>query len=189
MNSFDGPRICLRPPRPDDAAGRLALGHDSEIIRMFGGDTGRPLPPLTAPEVASWLEGLRAHPHAWIVEHEGRLLGEVRLDGLNQRDARARLAIGFYNPAKLGIGLGRETVGLILAHAFGALELHRVDLRVLAYNTRAIRCYASCGFVVEGRERDAALVDGVWYDDVIMAILAPEFRARLSVNRYPLPYA
>ena len=31
--------------------------------------------------------------------------------------------------------------------AFGILGLHRIDLRVLAYNTRAISCYRRCGFV------------------------------------------
>ena len=173
-------RPILRRPHPDDAGARLALGRDPGIVRMFGGDTRRPLPPLTAREVDRWLEGLRAHPHAWIVEHAGRLLGEARLDGLDERDGRARLAIGFYDPAKLGIGLGREAVRLVLAHAFDVLGLHRVDLRVLAYNVRAIRCYESCGFVVEGREREAALVDGIRSDDVIMSILAPEFRAQRS---------
>jgi RimJ/RimL family protein N-acetyltransferase len=29
-------------------------------------------------------------------------------------------------------------------------------LRVVAYNTRAIRCYLACGFVVEGRMRKSA---------------------------------
>jgi RimJ/RimL family protein N-acetyltransferase len=126
-------RIRLRQPRPEDAGARLALGRDPEIVRrMFGGDTSRPLPPLAAREVDRWLEGLRAHPHAWIVEHADQLLGEVRLDGLDERDGRARLAIGFYDPTKLGIGLGQETVRLVLAHAFEVLGLHRIDLRVLA---------------------------------------------------------
>jgi hypothetical protein len=54
------------------------------------------------------------------------------------------------------------------------------DLRALACNVRAIHCYESCGFVVEGREREATLVDGFRHDDVIVGILAPEFRARRS---------
>jgi hypothetical protein len=32
--------------------------------------------------------------------------------------------------------------------------------------------------VVEGRERESALVDGVWYDDVMMGLLAHEFHPR-----------
>jgi hypothetical protein len=39
----------------------------------------------------------------------------------------------------------------------------------------AIRAYQKCGFVVEGREREAAFVDGDWYDDVMMAILDQEY--------------
>lgn len=169
--------VRLRQPCPGDVEARLALGRDPGIVRMFGGDTARPLPPLSMDEVARWLEGLRAHPHAWIVEHEGRLLGEARLDGLNEQDRRARLAVGLYDSARLGMGLGRESVRLVLVQAFDVLGLHRVDLRVLAYNLRAIRCYERCGFVVEGREREAALVDGARHDDLIMGILAREFRA------------
>lgn len=171
-----GPRVTLRPPRPEDAGERLALGRDAGIVRMFGGEAEGPLPALSAAEAERWLKGLTAHPLAWVVEHEGRLLGEIRLDGLNRQDARACLAIGFFDPDRLGQGLGREAVRLLLGHAFGALRLHRVDLRVLEYNLRAIRCYRACGFVEEGREREAALVSGRRHDDVIMSILAREFR-------------
>ena len=62
-----------------------------------------------------------------------------------------------------------------MRHAFDDLGLRRVDLRVLAYNERAIRCYLSCGFVEEGRERESALVDGERYDDLIMGVLAHEY--------------
>ncbi len=109
-------------------------------MRMFGADaTG--WPPLTEAGARRWVKDITAHPYAWVVDHEGQLLGQVRLDALDQRDARARLAIGLYDPGKLGKGLGREAIRLALAHAFGALGLHRVSLRVVAYNTRAIRCY------------------------------------------------
>ncbi len=169
-----GPRVVLRPPRPEDTAGRLALGNDPEIMRMFGADPAN-LQPLAEADAARWVEGLAGHPYAWVVEHEGRLLGEARLDGVDPHDKRARLAVGFYDTAKLGIGLGRQAVRLVLAHAFGPLGLHRISLRVVAYNERAIRCYRACGFVVEGLEREAAFVGGEWHDDVIMGVLAREF--------------
>ena len=144
-------------------------------MRMFGTDATE-WPPLTEAGATRWVEDITAHPHAWVVEHEGRLLGQVRLDALDQHDARARLAIGLYDPGKLGKGLGREAVRLVLAHAFDVLGLHRVSLRVVAYNTRAIRCYSACGFVVEGREREAASVGGERHDDIMMGVLAREFR-------------
>ncbi|MCY1382901.1 hypothetical protein D9M69_709710 [compost metagenome] len=64
-----------------------------------------------------------------------------------------------------------------MGHAFGELALHRVSLRVLAFNERAIASYRKCGFSIEGREREAALVDGEWRDDIMMGILAHECSA------------
>ncbi len=69
-------------------------------------------------------------------------------------------------------------IRLVLAHAFGEMGLHRVDLRVLEFNTRAIRCYQSCGFIEEGRERQSAFIGGEYYDDVMMGVLAHEFASR-----------
>ncbi|MBI3196518.1 MAG: GNAT family N-acetyltransferase [Rhodospirillales bacterium] len=175
MPTLSGSGLTLRPPRDDDVQGRLALGNPPEVMRMFGADPGA-IPPLTLEAARKWVERLATHPHAWVIEHEGRFLGEIRLDDLDNHDRRARLAVGFYDARKLGRGLGRKAVHLLLTHAFGSLALHRVSLRVIAYNERAIRCYLSCGFKEEGRERDAAFVAGQWHDDVIMGVLAQELR-------------
>ena len=66
---------------------------------------------------------------------------------------------------------------LLLGYAFVALGLHRVSLRVIAYNERAIRCYLACGFREEGHERESAFVAGQWHDEVIMGVLASDFSA------------
>jgi [ribosomal protein S5]-alanine N-acetyltransferase len=172
--TLSGKSVTLRAPKPGDVADRLALGRAPEVMRMFGVDSSV-LPRLTEGAAKRWIDSLAAHPHAWVVEHEGRLLGEIRLDDLDEHDRRARLAVGLYDPAKLGVGLGREAIRLVLKHAFENLGLHRVSLRVVDYNILAIRCYRACGFVEEGREREAASVAGEWRDDVIMGLLAREF--------------
>lgn len=172
---LEGNRVRLRPFRQSDVAGRLVLGRSPEIVRSFGGDP-EALPPFGEDEAQAWVKRNLAHPLCWAVEVEGCLLGELRLDGLDRHDRRARLAIGLYDFSQLGKGLGREAIRLILSHAFGRLGLNRVDLRVLEYNERAIRCYRACGFVEEGRERESARVGEAWYDDVIMGVLAREYR-------------
>lgn len=172
-----GPRVRLRPFRHSDVAGRLALGRSPEIVHCFGGNPDG-LPPYVESDAQSWVERNIEHPLCWAVEVDGRLLGEARLDGLDLHDCRARLATGLYDVSQLGNGLGRELIKLILSHAFGTMGLHRVDLRVLAFNQRAIRCYRSCGFVEEGREREAARIGDVWYDDVIMGLLAAEYQTK-----------
>ena len=85
------------------------------------------------------------------------------------------VAIGLLDPAVLGQGLGTEALRLIAAHGFGTMKLHRLALRVLDFNERAIAAYGKVGFVIEGRERQTALIDGQWHDDVMMGMLAHEF--------------
>lgn len=171
---LQGPRITLRPPRPDDVKGRMALGRDPEVARMFGAILPGPLP-VTEEEAADWLDHLALQEHGWMIELDGRLIGSVFLHGFDPVDRRARLALGILAGDCLGQGLGREVVRLVLGQAFGALGLHRVDVRVLDFNERARRCYLACGFVEEGRERQSARVGETWHDDIIMGVLAQEF--------------
>ena len=169
-----GARVRLRPPHPDDVKGRVALGRDPEIARMFGAILPGPLP-VTEEEAADWLDHLALQEHGWMIEIDGRLIGSVFLHGFDPVDSRARLALGILARDCLGQGLGREVVRLVLAHAFGPLGLHRVDVRVLDFNDRARRCYLACGFAEEGRERQSARVGDKWHDEIIMGVLAAEF--------------
>ncbi len=170
-----GRNITLRKARPEDADARLALGSDPHIHEMFGGSR-ETLAPITTPDAAAWVRHLAEHPFAWVIEHRVPI-GEIRLDRLDKQDRRASLAIGIFDPTSLGKGLGTEAIRLILDFAFRTLKLHRISIRVLAYNTRAIRAYQKCGFVIEGREREAGLVNGQWHDDIIMGLLEHEFVA------------
>ena len=168
-----GRRVTLRRPREDDFQARLRLGTDAEIFRMYGGNLSD-LCPMTEDVAKQWVQRLLDQDYAWIVE-TGSLIGEIRLDRVDLRDRRASLAIGIEDASQLGKGLGTEAILLVLGYAFDVLKLHRISVRVVDYNIRAIRAYQKCGFVVEGREREAAFVDGIWHDDVMMAILDREY--------------
>jgi RimJ/RimL family protein N-acetyltransferase len=183
---LQGVRLRLRSVADGDTEARLALGNHAEIVRLFGGST-RELRPLTREAASAWCDRLKAHPCAWVIEESGRLIGNARLDNIDRSDGRCTLAIGIYDPTRLGRGLGSEAIRLLLSHAFDTLKLHRVGVRVLAYNARAIRAYEKCGFIREGVEREAALVDGERHDDVMMGILAQEYRAGASERSASTP--
>jgi RimJ/RimL family protein N-acetyltransferase len=170
-----GKRVTLRRPREDDFQARLRLGRDAEIFRMYGGNLSD-LRPMTEDRAKRWVQRLLDRDYAWIIE-AGSLVGEIRLDRVDLRDKRASLAIGIEDGSQLGKGLGSEAIALVLGYAFNILKLHRVSVRVVDYNLRAVRAYQKCGFVIEGKEREAAFVDGVWYDDVMMAVLDKEYLA------------
>ena len=58
------------------------------------------------------------------------------------------------------------------------LGLHRIELEVLAGNSRAINCYLACGFRQEGVRHEAGLYPDGWKDFILMAVLQPDY-ARL----------
>ena len=147
-----GRRVTLRPPVDADVEMRFALGSDPEIHRLYGGSRSN-LEAMTRERAVSWFNWLARHPCGWAIEHVN-LIGDIRLDNVDSQDRRASLAIGIADPAALGVGLGTEAIALVCRHAFGTMRLHRLSVRVLAFNDRAIRAYQKCGFRVEGRERE-----------------------------------
>lgn len=167
-----GPRVTLRRPIPEDVEARFSLGRHKEIVEAYGG-TFDPAATFTRSHAESAVRFIEKQDHAWVID-AGRFIGHIRLHGLNRHDRRAALAIGIDDPSCLGRGFGTEAILLVLRHAF-ASNLHRVSLRVLSSNARAIACYRKCGFVEEGREREAAWVNGAWQDDVVMGLLDREF--------------
>jgi len=91
-----------------------------------------------------------------------------------------------------GQGLGRRCVQLLKRMAFSELGAHRFWLDVKALNTRALKLYATEGFVEEGRLRESVRVlpvpsgtplshaDG--YDSlVVMSLLDREYQARVAL--------
>lgn len=174
-----GPRVTLRAYRDDDRVARQRHGWHREIERGYGYES--PTRAMTDDEVQAWLAYLAARSGngavCWAVECDGELAGHASLLDVREGGRKARLAIGMYAPRFMGRGLGTEAIRLVLRHAFGTLGMHRVDLKVLDFNDRAIAAYRACGFVEEGRERESCWVDGRWHDDVIMGVLDREFAA------------
>ncbi|MDO9058758.1 MAG: GNAT family N-acetyltransferase [Bradyrhizobium sp.] len=79
------------------------------------------------------------------------------------------LGMGLLPPFR-GQGIGTDLIrrSLAAARAFG---LHRVELTVRENNTSAVQLYKKVGFEVEGLQRDAVQVDGVYENVLFMAVL------------------
>ncbi len=95
--------VRLRRPRASDAKARAALGVSARIVRMYGAIADS-APTLPLPDATRWLKRLQRHPCAWVIEADGALAGEARLDNINPDDRRARLAIGLFSEGHLGRG-------------------------------------------------------------------------------------
>jgi RimJ/RimL family protein N-acetyltransferase len=169
--------VLLRQPEPRDVVAIRRLGCDAEVERMYGHEA-EPQAELTQAQAEAIYRELVSgeDPYLWAIEVEGAYVGTAFLHSLEENERRASYAIGIQASRYLGRGFGTEATRLVLAYAFEVLKLHRIVVKVLDFNVRAIACYRKCGFVEEGRERECALLDGAWHDDVIMGLLEHEYR-------------
>ena len=85
------------------------------------------------------------------------------------RAHRGTLGMGLL-PAWRGRGVGRRLLEATVAKA-RCEGFKRIELDVYADNPRAIALYEKAGFVREGIVRDASLIDGVFRDAILMAIV------------------
>jgi ribosomal-protein-alanine N-acetyltransferase len=145
------------------------LGRHADIARMFG--AARPSSgPMSSVAAQAWLERLgEAGTVEWVVDAEGQFLGTTRLHSFRE-DGSARFAVGFFDPERLGRGFGTEVTAVVLHYAFGSLGLRRLDVAVLEFNERAIRCYKRCGFREVGRSSEVVVINGEPHHDVLMEI-------------------
>jgi hypothetical protein len=58
----------------------------------------------------------------------------------------------------------------LLQYAFDELGFHRIEIRVVGFNTRALRFWTGLGFQQEGMARDSYYCDGQYSDFILMSI-------------------
>ncbi|GEB57669.1 GNAT family N-acetyltransferase [Streptomyces gardneri] len=172
-------RLVLRELRPDDV---------SAVHGVYGSEAATEhlsFPPRSLDEVRGIVErsivSARAVPREeyalGIVEQATGVLvgfGRLAVDPHQQRAATVGFAL---RPESWGAGYGRETVGLLLALAFGELDLHRVWAARAPLNTASARTLLAAGFVEEGRIRGHVHVRGAWRDSITYGILREEWEA------------
>ena len=166
--------VRVRTARPYDAAALLDLKRqlDEETAFMMYEPGERE---SSVQDLARELAGIARTPNSVVLlaEIDDQLAGYVELTGGSFRRSRATayVVIGVRAHAAgrgVGAGLLRHAKDWAAAHG-----LHRLELTVMAHNTRAIGLYERTGFTVEGRRSECLLVDGQFVDELTMAAILP----------------
>jgi diamine N-acetyltransferase len=79
--------------------------------------------------------------------------------------------------AQPGAGFGRALLRQVIDAVFGETDAHRLWLGVFPDNARARCAYAALGFREEGVARGSAFFGGVHHDELVMALLRPDWQA------------
>ncbi|HBY96703.1 MAG: GNAT family N-acetyltransferase [Ardenticatenaceae bacterium] len=171
--SFEGRLVCLRARSLSDVEKFTEWFNDPEVTQFVG----NAFPAISPERERELVEGWLDDPHAFSIETRGgQLIGNCHLFRVDLRQRTAELGIVIGDKAFWGQGYGTDAITLLLSYAFEHLGLHRVELHYLAFNRRAREAYEKCGFVEEGRRREAVFIRGQWVDSILMSILEREWR-------------
>jgi diamine N-acetyltransferase len=137
--------------------------------------------PMTLEQESDWYDrvanGQDRYPFAIFERATGRLIGNCGLLDVNWPNLLTSVGIAIGETDARGRGYGTEALRLLLDYCFTVLGMHSVMLTVYEYNQAARRCYEKVGFREIGRRREARWLNGRFWDELYMDILATEFES------------
>ncbi|HEY0172195.1 MAG TPA: GNAT family N-acetyltransferase [Pyrinomonadaceae bacterium] len=108
--------------------------------------------------------------------HRGEMAGQVEYNYFDRDNRKTEL--GYWLGASFqGRGLVTKSCRALIDHAFGDLDLNRVEMRCAVENVRSRRIPERLGFRQEGVLVRAEWMHDHFHDLVVYAVLADEWRA------------
>jgi RimJ/RimL family protein N-acetyltransferase len=173
------PRLLLREFVPGDWPAVLAYQSDPRYLRYY--EWTERTPAAVQAFVQRFVEQQREQPRtryqfALVLPGDGSLIGNC---GIRRRSPGAHEAdIGYeLDPAQWGRGYATEAASAVLAFGFEQLGLHRVWAECLSENVASAHVLEKLELQREARLRENVWMKGRYWDTLIYAILAPEWRA------------
>lgn len=108
-----------------------------------------------------------------VVEHEGRVVGDVALWASDATGMVGEIGWAFH-PDAAGRGLATEATAAVLALGFERYGMHRVVAQMDARNDASARLCERIGMVREGGSRRDWWSKGEWTDSIVYAALATD---------------
>jgi RimJ/RimL family protein N-acetyltransferase len=172
-----GERVGLRARHESDVSIMEAeLYNDVPITARADSRPWRPTPPGLADSRYSPKPPAEQVAIFSVVElSTDELVGEALLWGIDIHQRRAHIGMSL-RPAFRGRGLAPDIVKVLCYYGFDVLGLNRIQIDTLADNAPMIATAQRVGFTMEGTLRQCSWVMGTFADEVILGLLAEEWR-------------
>jgi [ribosomal protein S5]-alanine N-acetyltransferase len=139
------------------------------------------LPPLSEEECRAYIARCNQADFAGFCicnSINGQIVGIANLSQIFYK-AFQSCYLGYYaHAAYAGQGLMKEGLRLVVAHAFTALNLHRIEANIQPENQASIALVRHLGFSKEGFSRRYLFINGAWQDHERWAI---------TIEDWPMP--
>ena len=185
---LETPRLLLRPPERRDHGDWARLRRESrEFLRRWEPTWARDhLSASAFRNRVAWarrvIEDGKGAP-LFIFEREGEaLVGALTLDNVRRGPAQSG-TVGYWVGAGFaGRGYMTEALSAVREHAFGALDLSRLEAACLPENRASRALLERCGFKYEGVAQSYLQIDGRWRTHVLYAALRADRRGRAETD-------
>jgi RimJ/RimL family protein N-acetyltransferase len=175
---LEGEKVYLRPISVEDTDLYFSMLFHPEVRMLTGTQAA-----FTKEQIQNYLEGKTKDTTSSILllialKENEVVIGDIALQSIDHLNRNANIRIMINPENARGKGYGTEAIQLLLEHAFGVLNLHRIELNVFSYNEKAYKVYERIGFKKEGVQRDALYYNHKYHDSILMAILEDEYREK-----------
>ena len=114
---------------------------------------------------------------SYIIQHieNEEPIGIVSLINVDFKNRNAECIIDIGNEDYWGKGYGTEAMKLLLQYCFLELNLHKVYLKVISFNERALHLYERLGFKKEGEQKEQLFRNGKWHGIILMSLFQKSY--------------
>ena len=172
-----GTKIGLRARHEDDIPIlRTELYNDVVNAARAEGGPWRPVSPGSKDPRLVVDDTEHGHVPFSVVELEGgTLVGTATLWGIDNHNRCAHVGLGLL-PSARGKGYGTDVVAAMCHYGFAVRGMQRLQIETLADNHAMLRSAERNGFVREGVLRSSAWVLGEFLDEVLLGLLARDWK-------------
>lgn len=172
-----GSKVGLRARHEDDIPVLRAELYD-DVVNAARAE-GRPWRPITPGSKDPRLvvdDKEEGHVPFSVVELDrGTLVGTATLWNIDNHNRSAHIGLGLL-PSSRGKGYGTDVVATLCQYGFVVRGLHRLQIETLTDNAAMLRSAERNGFVREGVLRSSAWVMGEFLDEVLLGLLARDWK-------------
>lgn len=174
-----GKKVRLTVFKEEDLSSLENWYNDIEFLRLYDVIAAFP---KSSSQLSEMLQDIRKADDKYMFAvrtiDENKLVGVTGFENILWNNGSAVIYIGLGDVGARGKGIGREALALTIAFGFDELNLHRIQLNVLAYNEPAIKLYEGIGFKREGTYRECIHRAGRRYDMYLYGLLRKEWENR-----------
>lgn len=131
--------------------------------------------PISYDEAASWHEKINSYnnSHSFIIKDKksDEAIGICAFMNMDYKNRNVELSIVLGEKKFWGKGYGKQVMDLMIKLGFEEFNMHKLILRVMSFNDRAIRLYEKLGFEKEGTLKETIYRNGKYFDTIYFGLL------------------